>query len=314
MIDQKTKKLIYIIINHKSLHNVQQYVDLAEESRVLYSLAEIGKLDSVKRVGDKWLNRLCDTLLVLEEILPKEDYLVVRTYKYIDYVTVDVDVFVPKEKFVDAMHKFKVAGFSVESHDSSYGGRLPGQQVNIRKAEYLTIDLHQDFTWQKRQYLDMGLMFGKSRNKNIAGVGCNIPSAEIEFLLCMADITHERFNITLLDLIWIEGLSSEIKNWNLVFDQIKKYKWWGSFVTTAEVINRLGNDIYFKQLIPNIANKEGVYSFPVFISLFSVFQTYLETFAYTRRFPVTSFLYMIFSRLRYFFFRKMPYYSPWYVN
>ena len=142
----------------------------ALNNRVLYQLALEDDLVEIRISGDTWVKKLKDTLLLVREVLGNTPYLVVRTYKYIPYVTFDVDLFLDGENFEMVIGKFVEVGCSESSHDSSLGGRLKGQQRNIKKEGLLTIDLHRNFTWQKRQFLDTELLFKNCRKRKVAGV------------------------------------------------------------------------------------------------------------------------------------------------
>lgn len=312
MIDSNSQQLAQYILNNKNPSmDLEDLIVLAENNRVLYTVArQNSQMVEIEITGKEWINKLVDTLKVIKNILKENEYIVTRTFKYIEYVTFDIDLFVDKVNYVHVIKKFKSNGFNIESHDASLGGRLPGMQVNIKKQGLLTIDLHQDFTWQKRQFLDPKLVMKNPVKKNIAGQIVLVPRPEIELLLCIADIAHERFNITLLDLIWLEGLTKGITDWDLIFDQAKKYKWLVVFEDISSIINQISLDIYGKTIISNTFSKEGKYRLPYFLNLPTCWSIYLNTFRHYQ-FPVISFLYMHYNQLRFFLTNKMPYYSPW---
>lgn len=317
MIDHKSKVLSdYILAGKKIPDNVLVgLIPWAENNRMLYKVAEQNhELKNMKTIGNEWLEKLANTLLEIKQTLTQDEYVVTRTYKYVDYVTFDVDLFVDGNSFQEVVKKFKTRGFNIESHDASLGGRLPGMQVNIKKQGLLTIDLHQDFTWQKRQFLDPKLVMKDSVKRDIAGKIVLAPRPEIELLLCIADIAHERFNITLLDLIWLEGLSKEIKDWDFVLGQTREYKWENIFKKVSSIINQMSLDIYGHTIIYNIQPKKGNYKLPYFLDLFTCWGIYQNTMFGYFRFPFTSFLYMHYNQLRYYITNQMPYYSPWYKN
>lgn len=315
MIDKRSKQLTEYVFNYqKNQMSMENLISIAENNRILYPVAvQNSEMRDIAQIGDKWILKLTNTLKEIETILSKDEYVVTRTYKYIDYVTFDVDVFVEGKKFKEVINKFGAKGFTIESHDSSLGGRLPSMQVNIKKEGLLTIDLHQDFTWQKRQFLDQALVMKKSKKREIAGRNVLTPSPEIELLLCMADMSHERFNITLLDIIWLKGLSSEIKDWEFVFGQAKKYKWLNILKMISAIVNQLSLDIFQVEIIPGITPKKGNYKLPYFLSLVMCWKIYLNTFLSYRRFPFISFLYMHYNQLKYLLKGAMPYYSPWHI-
>lgn len=311
MIDKKSKLFSQFILTYKKpTGDFEDLITWAENNRVLYPLAVLSPdMKRIESVGKEWIIKLKKTLKEIKNVLNQDEYLVTRTYKYIEYVTFDVDLFV--NNFSEVVKKFKEQGFIIESHDSSLGGRIPGMQVNIKKEGLLTIDLHQDFTWQKRKFLDSQLVMECPIKRNIAGQSVFTPQPEIELLLCIADISHERFNITLLDLIWLEGLSREIKNWEFIFSQADQYKWLNIFTKMASIINQMSLDIYGKILIPGIASKNGSYTLPYFLNLFTCWEIYLNTLLGAFGFPITSLIYMHYNQFKYLLTNQMPYYSPW---
>lgn len=313
MIDYNSRQLsTYILSGKKPSIPIAALISWAENNRVLYTVAtRNSELKEVLSIGKEWLEKLSKTLDEIKNILGDGKYLITRTYKYIDYVTFDVDLFIEDSDFKNVIKKFKARGFKIESHDSSLGGRIPGMQMNIKREGLLTIDLHQDFTWQKRRFLDSKQIMKHPIKRSIAGQTVLTPSPEIELLLCIADIAHERFNITLLDLIWLEGLSKEIANWEFVFDQVKKYKWSSVFKKTSAIINQLSLDIYGKTIISEIPPKKGSYKLPYFLSLPMCWEIYINTLFGYWRFPLTSFLYMHYNQVKFLVLNKMPYYSPW---
>ena len=312
MIDIRSKQLSeYILSDEKFDTNQLDLISWAENNRVLYTVATKSHLKSIKSIGGEWIKKLSKTLAEIKITLAKDEYIVTRTYKYIEYVTFDVDLFIESKNFKKTVDKFKSRGFKVESHDSSLGGRLPGMQVNIRKEGLLTIDLHQDFTWQKRKFLDSRLVMQNPVRKVIAGQVTFVPRPEIELLLCIADIAHERFNITLLDLIWLKGLSKEIDDWEFVMEQARKYKWLNVFKKISAIINQMSLDIYGEVIIADVAPKKGNYKLPYFLDLATCWGIYLNTLLGYRRFPLISFMYMHYNRIKFLLMNKMPYYSPW---
>src|SRR3989344_1779776 len=303
----------YIIIGKNKLpQRREKLLTWAENNRVLYSLGQDPSMKSIRFQGREWIKKLGSTLAEIKITLGAKEYLVTRTYKYIDYVTFDVDLFVGNQHFNRVVDKFEARGFSIESHDNSLGGRLPGMQVNIKKAGLLTIDLHQDFTWQKRQFLEPKSVMRNPKERKIAGISVLTPSPEVELLLCIADIAHERFSITLLDLIWLKGLSKEIRDWNFVFNQAKKYKWLNVFKKVSSIVNQIALDIYGQTIVGNVSPKKGFYQLPYFLSLPTCWMIYINTLLGYSHFPVVSFLYMHYNQFKYLIKNQMPYYSPWF--
>ncbi len=314
MLDLSSQSLAQNLVNNKPVKNPRQLIRLAANNRVLfgYSLKHT-ELNKIKVKGKEWRKKLNATLVFLNKTLTA-NFLVIRTYKYIPYVTFDVDVFVSSEDYDSTISILRAAGCRIGSHDNSLGGRYKDMQKNAFKDELLTIDLHRDFTWQKRRFLDVSQMFKKTRRKKIENIVVAIPSPEMEFLLCMADIGHERFNITLLDIIWIEGLSHEITDWNLIQKQVAKHKWRRTYESIARIINTIAMDIYGKESIPFQRVNDKEYSLPYFLTFTISYISYFENVISTKKFPAISFAYMHYCRLRYLLSgkKRMPYYNDWY--
>jgi hypothetical protein len=312
-----TDMLVDILIRGRAINRITPGMEqIAENNRVLLTLGQKANNLEIIEEGNVWLEKLKKTLIFCNQVLGDEfNWLVTRTFKYSPYVTFDVDVFIPENEFRKAVDKLKKNGCQIKSHDNSLGGRFSGAQVNVIKDGLLTIDLHNDFTWQKRKFLDPKFVIVNSRFQIITGVKVKIPSPEVEFILCMADITHERFNVTLLDLIWIHGLSKEIKKWEDIFQQIKLYKWNRVFTYTAAKINIMLESIYNKQLIPiNVSSSKFEYNLPYFLPLKLCWLSYIENFLSSGRFPAVSFAYMHYCKIRYYISgqKQMPYYDKWY--
>jgi len=314
--DHTSKQFVLSVLDGKGLNPASRKVlDSAEQNRVLFPWAVEYNLHSIETEGEKWINKLTNTIKFINQVLDKKiNYSITRTYKYIDYVTFDVDLFVEDKNLKKTIELFKQSGCQVESHDASFGGRISGSQVNVKKSELLTIDLHSDFTWQKRSFVDTSMILKDGRKKEVGGINVDVPSAEVEFLLCMADMGHERFNITLLDLIWLEGLSKEIKDWGLIFSQTKKNGWNRAFNEIGAIVNKLTLGIYNKKIIPGIKPKKVEYTLPVFIPIQICWLSYLENITHNKHFPLISFAYMHYCKMRYYLSgkRKMPFYDSWY--
>lgn len=315
MLNKNSLDLIKCFFYKEKVRDPKQILIEAEKNRLLLPIAKNLGLTDIIKEGQIWIEKLGNTNKFIEQTLgPKISYLITRTYKYVEYVTFDVDLFVSSSAFSETIKLFQKAGCQIESHDFSLGGRIAGAQVNVRKENLLTIDLHRDFTWQKRKFLDTNLLFNNTRSKKTNGIIVNIPSAEVEFLLCLADIGHERFNITLLDLIWLEGLSKEISNWQYFFDQPKKYGWNKVFLAICRIINGLSIEVYGKQIIPEVGFNQKAKQLPYFLPIDICWLSYLENIVNNHMLPITSFAYMHYCRLRYYLSsnKRMPYYDEWY--
>jgi len=315
MIDKRTKIFLDYYFGSEKTKVSQNIIDGAQKNRVLYDFSKKYELEEINDLGEEWILKLSNTLKIINKTLDKKlFYLVTRTYKYVEYITFDVDLYVKSSDFEKTIEIFKKNDFKSFSHDNSLGGRIINYQKNLIKDNLLTIDLHKNFTWQKRFFFDIELIHQNIRIREIAGVKVAIPSAEIEFMLCMADISHERFNITLLDIIWLMNLSKEITGWNGMYSQAKKHGWEKTYIHLSKIINAFTEEVYGKKIIPGMESVKSNYSLPYFLPLRLCYKSYWENFIHTKNFPLTSFAYMHYCKIRYYLSnkKKMPYYDNWY--
>lgn len=289
---------------------------IASNNRLLFFVATHtkGKLaDQITSEGRSWISKLEKTLNFIAEVLDNElPYLIVRTFKFLPFVTYDVDVFVPPDFFDAAVDRFKRHGADIESHDNALGGRLPRRQVNVLMNNLLTIDLHQNFTWQKRLFLNVDQIEYLKVPRIIGNVKVNTPRPEVEFILCVSDISHERFFVTLADLFFIKNLAEEIEDWEYVFREVQALKWLKTFLHVSEILNGLALSVFKKSLIPKTGYKNlGNPSWPYFFPLSICWLSFYENLTSNRSTPLLPFLYFHYGRLKHYLTGSIPYYHHW---
>lgn len=315
MEEKNLKEALAIIFKEEQGELSMEQAVRASNNRVLYvtALSSRGILArQITEEGEKWLEKLRRTLLFIEQILEKEvRYLIVKTYKFFPYITYDVDVYVDKNTFQKTITLFVNNGATATPHDGSLGGRIEGAQINIHKPNLLQIDLHCDFTWQKRKYLDLSLL-NNSVKRTVAGVEVQTPIPEVEILLCFAETSHEKFFITLADLILVKNLSKEVKSWNIIYDQVRNFGWYVTFSKIAQVFNGYTEVIFGHQLVPTIkAAKIKEHNLPYLLPIFNCWYSYLQNLLTQKKFPLVSFMYFHYTRLMHLLDGQMPYYSHW---
>ena len=83
----------------------------ASNNRILYDVVckVKGNLAvQIKKEGDKWLKKLKDTLSYIKKTLGNEiPYLIVRTYKFVPYVTYDVHPIISIEQMEEIVESLK---------------------------------------------------------------------------------------------------------------------------------------------------------------------------------------------------------------
>ncbi len=292
------------------LANKDEVLNYLSNNRILFSVLKLKKgneeLNYLLRLGERQIRKLKKTLLFLnKKICPKCLVLVVRTNKLIPYITWDVDLFVKESNFDKLKELLESFNWKFSSHDYSFGGRISGMQLNAQKPGFLSLDIHQDFTWQKSTCVDKKILWEKTQEVEIAGVSCETPSLEVEFLLNCANIIFEKFHLTLLDFLYLETvLEKKGLDWNLIGSQTKKFGWDEAFKNLMNIINRIGEDLTFgnKLIFPYLFPKKSVLSI------------FWAKFKKRKTFDVICFLYYWYCSARYTLGRKktLAYYTHWF--
>lgn len=180
----------------------------------------------------------------------------------------DLDVLVNEKDFEKVVGELEKLGYVASSHDHALGGRVKGAQVNLNKTNRIKIDLHKDFTWRAKRYIDLELVWSQ---KDL-----------VDEFLVFINVIFEKAYIDREDYEYIWGKKNRVFENKEFEHQAKKYGWLATFIA-------------FKSWKPNIK------SLPVFLPLSLIFTSYLE------KFHLISFLYFIFFRFRYLIWRILPY-------
>lgn len=217
-----------------------QFLEIAAQNRLLYATSGAlfklpiavpeflrPSLQEVFQTGEEWLSQLTRTVRFVTEAFQDDNIpaLVVRTAQNVAYVTFDVDLLVRPADFHKGIALLQKRGGVVSSHDQSLGGRRPWAQVNVRFDGLLNIDLHQDFTWQRRSYLDEEYVWHSPKAVEIHGVSVQTPRAEAALLIMLAHLACESFYMTLNDLFQLRPLLPALQDRSGMEAQIKRHGW-----------------------------------------------------------------------------------------
>lgn len=267
--------------------------------------------------GESWQSKLRRTLLFINSFFPEQNipYLIVKTYRSIPYVTYDVDVLVNPSDFTVLKSKLKHVG-----NLGKHPGKQTKKQVNFFGSNLLTIDLHEDFSWQGASYMDESIAWRSPRKQEIAGVTCPIPNLEVEFLLEAAHLLFERRYITLLDYIFLCRMSREYLDKHLLLEQVQTHGWGDAFLALVSIVNSV--DSFFHdsehnfrfQLLPSTLQfGDNVCDMPYFLSPLLISKVFYEKFRKKGHFPKWDYLYYLFTLSRYYVTgkRRYPYYREW---
>ena len=75
----------------------------------------------------------------------------------------DLDILVNPHNFEKCIETLISRNYRASSHDHALGGRIAGMQANLVKPGRIKIDLHQDFTWRQKQYVDIKKIWENSK-------------------------------------------------------------------------------------------------------------------------------------------------------
>jgi len=303
----------------------------ASRNRVLYAFCESlvntqgqsfdshlkRSVEEILSIGNLWQSKLRQTLLFVNSFFLQHNvpYLVVKTYRSIPYVTFDVDVLVHPSDFTFISAKLKELG-----ELGKHPGKQTKKQINFFTSNQLTVDMHENFSWQGSTYLDGSFAWMNTRKQEIAGVICPISSAEVEFLLEGAHLLFERRYITLLDYIYLRRMSEGPLNTQLLLEQVKNHGWDYAFVSLVAIVNSInhyfeGSDLNFRlpgSRASECSRKE--FDMPYFLSPLFVTKIFYEKYQKKGYFPKFDFFYYFFTLIRYYISgrRRYPYYIEWF--
>ena len=313
----------------------------ASQNRVLYLFAHeliklleakhqssfIEKLFQINNQGEIRLRRLDDTLGFVSTELEKHEvpYLVIKTDKYIPYVTFDVDILVKEKDFEAVQRLFSTKGAKILPHHSLLG-RKPGKQVNCLKPGLLNIDIHTEVTWQGSDYVEPNLFWKNTRCLARRGVTFEVPSLEVEFLVNCAEILFERFYFHLQHLLSLREFCHQAMDWELIFEQTSRYGWKGAFAelllllegSSAQLLKSEPTLLAFEvkaRALQVTGRKElpKAEVLPILFSLARVCTIFLERMRTRKHFDPICFSYWCYTRMRYLVTggRRLPLYQDW---
>jgi hypothetical protein len=209
------------------------------------------------------IDKVRKTLNDLEGI----NYLLTRFNK--NAVSVDdLDILVRPNDFDRTITQLREKGYISSSHDQALGGRVPGAQINLTKPNRIKVDLHKDFTWRAKRYLDLDIVWSKEKF--------------VDKFLVFINVLFEKTYIDREDYDYIWKDKDKIFFNPGFISQAQKYGWKNTF-------NK------FKDWNPKKAD------LPIFLPLSIVFTSYIE------KFHLISFMYYVFFRVRFLIKRKLPY-------
>ncbi len=189
----------------------------------------------------------------------------------------DLDILVRAGDFQKCIGLLKERGYQSSSHDHALGGRVKGIQINLTKSDRIKIDLHQDFTWRRKQYIDINKIWENSKLNKV--------DPTWDAFLIMINVIFEKTYFTKDDFELFYSHWPKIIESRKFMEQAVKFGWYNTFVN-------------FKNWIKN---HQRELKFPLFLPL------KLVLFSYIKKFDFISLIYYLFFRIRYTVNSILPY-------
>ncbi|MDP8265634.1 MAG: nucleotidyltransferase family protein [Candidatus Aceula meridiana] len=340
MIEEYSNIIVQSVLDRGEIKSTDwENVDLekllvqASHNRVLYAFVNklwdlrellpeqyIHTLEDVRKEGERNLKALRNTLLLLEETFKREniDYLIVKTFKYLDYVTFDVDFLVRYQDFQKAIEILKKNNIIIKPHPNPKTQGL--HQRNCFKSGYLKMDLHRKFFWLGVDHVDSDFLWKDTTCRDIAGIKCPVPSLEVDFLLHNKQLVYERRYITLLDFLAVKWANDEGLNWNDIAKQVVEHRWDDTFFVLLNWLNYLHREIFHENMVDpdkHFYNKkytinERQLRLPFHYPVKDVMKVFSEIVTKNKHLPSREFAYYFFTTGRYLATHRLPFYDHWY--
>lgn len=340
MIEKYSKIIVEVILERKDLKEIDwndiDFVRLlvqASHNRLLYKFAKnllassidmpAGHRDVLVDIcakGEKNFQATRDTILLLEDVFKKEglDHLIVKTFKYLDYITFDIDFLVRYKDFEKVLDVLEKHGIRVTPHPNPRSQGL--HQRNCFKTGMLNMDLHRKFFWLGIDHIDLDFVWSNTEERVIAGAKCQVPNLETDFLLHNKQLVYERGYITLLDFLAVKYANDEGLNWDAIMEQVFKHKWDGAFFTLMGWLNYMHREIFGEEMVDlskyfkkgNCKRNRKVLKLPLIYPLTGMWMVFKEIVFKHKHVPIIGFMYYHFAMARYLLKNRFPFYDHWY--
>ena len=306
------------------IENMLHFLKLASNNRVLYALLDKllqeklyrnkVELIELKKIGDEYQNKLRKTIIFIRKKLDKAEipFLVAKTYRPLEYVTVDVDILTKRGDFEHVKQVLSAVDAEIRECYSK-------KQVDIIVPGLLRIDLHKGFFWQKSTFLDEELPWKRVSFKQIAGVTVPIPNLETEVILMLLNLLYERMYIPLLEYLFLRYTSQKV-DWNVIWEQAKRYRWNQALTIILKKFNLINQPLYSEPLLRDgkILTRDikcnKLIDLPWIFSFRDIGVIFRERLIKRQSLALKDLAYFVFSKTRFHFTQKerVPIYGHWF--
>ncbi len=143
---------------------------------------------------------------------------------------------------------------------------------------YPKLHLHRAISWNGVVYLDLARVWQRHQYRNVANISIPIPAPEDELLIMAAHVMFENKYITLMDLVYLNWLTSQDLNWDYIIGLSQEYAWRDAlelFLATAHDLSRkLEMNTEMKISLPQAITFPNI-SFPLILPLSSTLRVAL---------------------------------------
>jgi hypothetical protein len=232
------------------------------------SIEKNEKALEICKKGDHWLNKFNKTLRIVEKYFGHSNYSVIKTFKYFQDITFDIDIIV-LDKNSDIL--FKTIEHLCLNEKFILSKIKGGYELKpSNEDEYLVIDIYTDFLHGKNTIISTDFVFNKSNDYKYLNKKYLTPSFEAELLLYISQINFQNRFITLHDFLQVIGLICTGLDWDKLLEEVSDNNWKDSFIETISIIHGLYAINYGTKLnIPIKANLKIKNTFPYFLGFFS---------------------------------------------
>ncbi len=159
------------------------------------------------------------------------DYLLIKTYKILPYITKDIDILVKKDDLSDVKKIItKNGGSDYEfSKSNQFIFKILHKTEDTFGGKGLLIDVYHDFSWIRIPCMDESFLWNNKRKVNINGIKVFIPNIEADILTFFAHSIFWHGYIPLLDYIYLQRLLDKKPNMKLMERKIENYGWRNGF-------------------------------------------------------------------------------------
>jgi len=274
------------------------------------SLKELDYLKGINDIGNLWIQRFNNTLSLLRNTLDLNNIIIIKTFRFYQDVTFDVDIILNKS-LPNIDNLFGNFGFALK-------GINAGHEYKTKSKDYLTIDIYMDHLYKHKRIADIRFVSDSPRPYT-ANDGCvyRVPSIEAELMLYIAQLNFQNRFITLNDFLQITKMISNNAgsiDWDSVFCSVSKYRWQKGFTNTLSIIASLYYDIYGTALdVPVKMKKRINCSFPYFLSPSSIIGYDREIFGstFSSRLLINDIKYIFYEVLSFHIRNRLPIYRDW---